>query len=532
MGASPSDTRGPTANSSVSNSQSCERRRFGETSVGREELDDDNNVRTTNATYFMSGPPPNLRPRAQLIEQHGPPDILIHGIVGPTDVDKLFNIFYARINPFIALLDPVLHTPERTFAQFCAISSRYYLEKSEIYPIAMHFAKHSAANALTDGWKSIELCQAYILMSIYAAPVLKWEEDRSWLYAGLAIHLATDLSLHKPTRRKGHKMSEEHERELLNCTRVGMLCFNLDCSTGMQLGKPLTRIKGEYRADTQHHVDFRSVIITHEARLSRFNEEWTQRFAQDSDPNDPIAVLRCKLLPFLVAYSRLVMFSFGFQKAHRRGFQLPNDHIFFAKGLEAAKVVLFNMVECLAPTDFMCYAPDSLFMFSAFASAFLLRLLQPEFSQLMAYDQKKEVLTLIRRHIQTLTAPGIAIDDRRTPKIYARFLAKLLSSSLSEYEQQQSGLRSTSTISTLPATGTAFRLESADRYGGVFPEVGKVARSTYYPEEAYTWPIQYSAELELRTDQPGEEQMLAAMQTLPNSIGYGRERGVKDAQNT
>jgi|ERR1700722_12466351 len=54
----------------------------------------------------------------------------------------------------------------------------------------MHFAKHSAANALIDGWKSVELCQAYIMMSIYAVPAKRWEEDRSWLYTGLAIRCA------------------------------------------------------------------------------------------------------------------------------------------------------------------------------------------------------------------------------------------------------------------------------------------------------------------------------------------------------
>lgn len=53
--------------------------------------------------------------------------------------------------------------------------------------MAMHFAKHSAANALIDGWKSVELCQAYILMSIYVVPARRWEEDRSWLYTGLAV---------------------------------------------------------------------------------------------------------------------------------------------------------------------------------------------------------------------------------------------------------------------------------------------------------------------------------------------------------
>ena len=114
----------------------------------------------------------------------------------------------------MSLLDPTLHTPSNTFARcpflftvgtsiflvpflrpgkltgndlVCAVASRYYKEKSEIYPIAMHFARHAAANALIDGWKSVELCQAYILLSTYGVPAKRWEEDRGWLYIGLAI---------------------------------------------------------------------------------------------------------------------------------------------------------------------------------------------------------------------------------------------------------------------------------------------------------------------------------------------------------
>lgn len=125
----------------------------------------------------------------------------------------------------------------------------------------MHFAKHSAANALIDGWKSVELCQAYILMSIYAVPARRWEEDRSWLYTGLAIRwgglfspcavpfylsnsivclnrIATDLNLHQVSNTK--PQSEKQEREILNKTRVWMICFNLDRSTATQFGKPST----------------------------------------------------------------------------------------------------------------------------------------------------------------------------------------------------------------------------------------------------------------------------------------------------
>jgi len=75
------------------------------------------------------------------------------------------------------------------------ISSRYYVGKSEIYPIAMHFAKHSAANALIDDWKSMELYQAYILISIYAVPVRRWKKDKSWLYTGLAIQYVSSVYL-------------------------------------------------------------------------------------------------------------------------------------------------------------------------------------------------------------------------------------------------------------------------------------------------------------------------------------------------
>ena len=87
----------------------------------------------------------------------------------------------------------------------CAISSRYDTEKSEIYPIAMHFAKHAAASALLNGWKSVELSQAYILMSLYGVPARRWEEDRNWLYTGLAIRCVLS-----PDRADCMQLTEHH----------------------------------------------------------------------------------------------------------------------------------------------------------------------------------------------------------------------------------------------------------------------------------------------------------------------------------
>lgn len=105
-------------------------------------------------------------------------------------------------------------------------------------------------------------------------------------------------------------------------------------------------------------IDFRSVTLAHDANLTQYHEEWTKRFAEGSDPNDRGSAFRCTLLPLYVIllmlltpsahwlnysltnYSRLVMFSFGFQQAYHRGFQ-PGDEIFFTK-------VIHLVCSCLA----------------------------------------------------------------------------------------------------------------------------------------------------------------------------------------
>ena len=51
----------------------------------------------------------------------------------------------------------------------------------------MRYAQLAAGTALIGGQKSVECVQAYILLSLYPVPTRKWEEDRCWVYLGLAI---------------------------------------------------------------------------------------------------------------------------------------------------------------------------------------------------------------------------------------------------------------------------------------------------------------------------------------------------------
>ena len=55
-----------------------------------------------------------------------------------------------------------------------------------------------------------------------------------------------------------------------------------------------------------------------------------------------------------------------------------------------------------------------------------LQLLRPEFSWLVEAGDKAKIFDLIGRLIQTLSSPEVAIDNKHTPKLHAKFLAGLL----------------------------------------------------------------------------------------------------------
>lgn len=141
--------------------------------------------------------------------------------------------------------------------------------------------------------------------------------------------------------------------------------------------------------------------------------------------SDPAVRYRNNLLPFLVSYSRLVMYSFGFQQSLNQG-KLEHGNIFFVACLESATSVIKIVTDVLAPSGYLRYAADGHFVFAAFASAFLLKLLRPQFSAMMDADQQARVLADVTRLIKTLASSEVAVDDLHTPKLYARFLDGLL----------------------------------------------------------------------------------------------------------
>ncbi len=78
-------------------------------------------------------------------------------------------------------------------------------------------------------------------------------------------------------------------------------------------------------------MDVHKVIKEFDHELEGFQVEAQNTFDRVLDVNEPGSVFRGKLTPYLVNYSRLVLFSFGFQKTFQHGESISQDDEFLHK---------------------------------------------------------------------------------------------------------------------------------------------------------------------------------------------------------
>ncbi|EPQ52642.1 hypothetical protein GLOTRDRAFT_79762 [Gloeophyllum trabeum ATCC 11539] len=412
--------------------------------------------------------------------------ILARGIVTLEEVDKLFKLYYDYINLSVSLLDPELYTAQKTYVRspflftvICAIASRFYPERPDLYPMAMEYARCAAGDALTRGQKNVEMVQGFILMSLYPVPTRRWEDDRSWIYLGLAIRIATDLNLHHPTTAK--PKNEQHARELLNRTRVWLNCFNVDRSTSSQYGKSpiikntdfvanhseswwhsspynmpgfdvhicgynaelktMAKFVAEIYSNPNHptglrtDLDFEAIATQTDEELKSLGERWFACIDQQ-DLSDPQIRFRSGLLKLAYSYARLVALSYGFQHSFGKGH--TEDNPFLIRCFKAASDVVTAMVDDVgvpAQRIYLRHGPEAQSVFVTFASSFLVKLLQPKFASYLTRDQRVEIRRLVQKVIDLLGSPEVSIDDRHGPKLYSRFLKGLLATPIAQVDQ-------------------------------------------------------------------------------------------------
>ncbi|KAH9945337.1 uncharacterized protein BXZ73DRAFT_38492 [Epithele typhae] len=438
---------------------------------------DEEEYGVANEDYFRASSPGPDRPI--MYAQHQTPYILRSGLVSPTEVEKLFKIYFDYVNPSCSILDPVLYTAQKTywrspflFTVILGICSRFYTERPDLYQQAMNCARLAAGSTLIGGQKSVETVVAYILLSLYPVPARKWEEDRCWVYLGLAVRIAQDLNLHYLSTAE--PQNEMHAREILNRTRIWMNCFNVDKSISSQYGKNFMVLNTDYlathseffyksspynipgfdvhlcgyNAELKVLADFRLTIFSdpdHPAGLNKNIDvaaetiktdnklealwyTWSDRIREEGC-QELYAKFRTSLLKLAIYYARMAVLSFSFAHLYgREGSQKP-DEPFFWRCFNACKDLLNTLLHELGVPElrpFLRHGPDAECVFVTFACAFLIKLLHPRYIDLIPHETRVEMREMVTEVAHFLGSPEIAVDDRHGPKLYSRFLEGLL----------------------------------------------------------------------------------------------------------
>jgi hypothetical protein len=84
------------------------------------------------------------------------------------------------------------------------------------------------------------------------------------------------------------------------------------------------------------------------------------------------------------------------------------------------------------------HGPEAQSVFVTFASAFLVKLLQPKFASYLTMEKRIEIRELVQKVIDLLSSPEIAIDDRHGPKLYSKFLKGLLAAPMARVDSTPS----------------------------------------------------------------------------------------------
>ncbi|CDO74907.1 hypothetical protein BN946_scf184988.g14 [Trametes cinnabarina] len=421
---------------------------------------DDNDYGVANDDYFRASSPGPDRPI--MYAQHQTPYILRSSLVSPAEVEKLFKIYFDYMNPSVSLLDPVMYTAQKT-----------YWRSPFLFTVA-------AGSTLIGGQKSVETVQAYILLSLYPVPARKWEEDRCWVYLGLAIRIATDLNLHHPNTVE--PKNEQHAREMLNRTRTWLNCFNLDRSMASQYGKaPIIsntdyvashsefwwksspynipgfdihlcaynaelKVLADYRytifSDPEHPVGLnKNLNITEIAsnfddKLANLGETWLTRI-KEANFEGVVCEFRTSLLKLAYSYGRMTVLSFAFQHTFGRETSQGFSDTFFWRCIRASKSLIRTLLDELGSPRLRIYlrhGPDSECVFVTFTCAFLIKTLHPRYAQHIPRETRVELRQLVEEVAEFLGSPDVAVDDRHGPKLYSRFLKGLLETPLASID--------------------------------------------------------------------------------------------------
>ncbi|OCH95228.1 hypothetical protein OBBRIDRAFT_721011 [Obba rivulosa] len=396
------------------------------------------------------------------------------GWLDEEEVKNLFDMFYLRLNPFINLFDPALHSAAYVrarcpllFTTMLMASCKFF--KPELYAQLTRLANDFATRAFMEGWRRVEVVQAFACLTYWKEPT----DTRVWMYIGYACRMAVDLRLN---RYVGHRTQQESEfelRERRNRERTYLVLFVHDRSLSMQTGKlwmlpecELVRSAETWHEDGGMPMRQEDVIVaafTHlrrfaadiaerlrntvgchgrpehsqerliqevNARLNMWEKQW--KHEMDRAGGDEF---RYSFLRLFQLHARVFLNSFGVHAAMSQ-ISHPNTqalHVCYNSALDELRIVAKDF----ATVSMLRYGQDSITVMTAYAAVFLLHMVRGLSAQLPE-GARNEVYTVINKAADAYQdAASLIQAHSRSAVFHANFLRSLVVNDKHLHQQQQ-----------------------------------------------------------------------------------------------
>ncbi|KAK7023786.1 Zn(2)-C6 fungal-type domain-containing protein [Favolaschia claudopus] len=398
--------------------------------------------------------PPNRPSYSPPHQNRSPPsyhDPVGAGIIDEDQAKVLFDLIFLRLNPFINLFDPALHSVHYVrakcpflFTTLIMAGCKFF--KPEAFKPCQKLAHEFAVRAFAEAWKRVEVVQAFACLTYWKDP----DDNRTWTYIGYACRMAVELGLNR-------YLLERRNRE-----RTYLVLFTHDRSLSIQTGRSwmlpedeIVRHSSTWHEHAGNPPRPEDVIVAAQVQLRRISSETTDMFYTKggsssnghNDVNYEVVLRNCngKLTQWMDTWQAEMQraggesFHFSFLSLFRLHVRLFLNSFGIQASLSphlsacctSALDVLRIVSKDFPSMSMLRYGQDSITVMSAYAAVFLLRLLRSSNTLAQLHEgTAHEIHSLISKTADAYYDASVLSPASTSAAYHARFLRSLLANDI------------------------------------------------------------------------------------------------------
>ncbi|KAH7906062.1 fungal-specific transcription factor domain-containing protein [Hygrophoropsis aurantiaca] len=403
-------------------------------------------------------------------------DPITAGLISESKAKVLFDAIFLRLNPFINLFDPALHSVAYVrskcpllFTTLIMAGCKFF--EPSLYKDCLKLAHELAVRAFAEGWKRVEVVQAFACLTYWR----EQDDNRTWMYIGYACRMAVELGMNRYVAHPPTHETEFHLLERRNRERTYLVLFVHDRSLSLQTGRHWMLPEDDFirHSDTWHErggssIRCEDVVISAFTQLRRIAAETTDMFHTNrsladngnNQVNIDIVLKNCNsklaqwtttwehemrraggesfhfsFLTFFCLYSRLFLNSFGVQAsippANRTSSHLRALSACFDNALDVLRIASKEFRDL----GVLRYGQETTSVMTAYSAIFLLKLLRSSSTRTDLHTElhegaAQEIYASITKTAEAYHEASLSSPTSSSAAYHARFLTSLVHNDL------------------------------------------------------------------------------------------------------